>query len=112
MTSNYIGSSILGMQNVIGIRTLRRGVNESLVRVSRGETIVVARHGYPIAIIRPLIGDETGRRVSVTTFRRNLRRTLAVTRRRAIVLTWYGDEAAVVAPVPPDFELRNAEESA
>jgi hypothetical protein len=48
----------------------------------------------------------------VTTFRRNLRRTLAVTRRRAIVLTWYGDEAAVVAPVPPDFELRNAEESA
>ena len=103
---------MLDMQNVIGIRTLRRGVNESLVRVSRGETIVVARHGHPIAIIRPLTGDETGRRVSVTTFRRNLRRTLAVTRRRAIVLTWYGDEAAVVAPVPPDFELDNEEESA
>src|ERR1019366_6789560 len=80
LTSNHIGSSILGMQNVIGIRTLRRGVNESLVRVSRGETIVVARHGHPLAIIRPLTGDETGRRVSVTTFRRNLRRTLAVTR--------------------------------
>jgi antitoxin (DNA-binding transcriptional repressor) of toxin-antitoxin stability system len=100
------------MHNVIGIRTLRRGVNESLVRVSRGETIVVARHGHPIAIIRPLAGDETGRRVSVTTFRRNLRRTLAVARRRSIVLTWYGDVAAVVAPVPPNLKLENEKESA
>ncbi len=100
------------MQNVIGIRTLRRQVNESLVRVARGETIVVARHGRPIAIIRPLGDGETGRRVSVTTFRRNLRRALAVTRRRPIVLTWYGDGAAVVAPVPPELELDDEEESA
>lgn len=100
------------MQNVIGIRTLRRRVSESLVRVSRGETIVVARHGHPIAIIRPLADAETGRRVSVTTFRRNLRRALIVTRRRPIVLTWYGDSAAVVAPVPPEFELDDEAESA
>ena len=100
------------MKNVIGIRTLRRQVNESLVRVARGETIVVARHGHPIAIIRPIGDGETGRRVSVTTFRRNLRRALVVTRRRPIVLTWYGDGAAVVAPVPPEFELDDEEESA
>jgi hypothetical protein len=31
------------MQNVIGIRTLRRGVNEALLRVARGETIVLVR---------------------------------------------------------------------
>jgi antitoxin (DNA-binding transcriptional repressor) of toxin-antitoxin stability system len=73
---------------------------------------VIVRHGRPIAIIRPLRADETAHRISVTTFRRNLRRTLAVTRRRAIVLTWYGDGAAVVAPVPPDFELEDEEESA
>ncbi len=101
-----------GMQNVIGIRSLRRGVSESLVRVGRGETIVVVRHGRPIAIIRPLTADETAHRISVTTFRRNLRRTLAVTRRRAIVLTWYGDGAAVIAPVPPDLQLNDEEESA
>ncbi len=81
-----------------------------MVRVGRGETIVVVRHGRPIAIIRPLAEDETAHRISVTTFRRNLRRTLAVTRRRAIVLTWYGDSAAVVAPVPTDFELAEDEE--
>lgn len=101
-----------GMQNVIGVRTLRRRVSESLVRVSRGETIVVVRHGQPIAIIRPLVDDESGRRVSVTTFRRNLRRALIVTRRRPIVLTWYGDSAAVVAPVPPELELDDEEASA
>ena len=55
--------------------------------------------------MRPLEDGETGRRVSVTTFRRNLRRALVVTRRRPIVLTWYGDGAAVVAPVPPDLEI-------
>jgi prevent-host-death family protein len=100
------------MQNVIGIRTLRRRVNESLVRVARGETIVVARHGRPIAIIRPLHAGEAGRAISVTTFRRNLRRTLAVTKRRPIVLTWYGDSAAVVAPVPRDFQIHEEEDSA
>ena len=42
------------MQNVIGIRTLRRGVNEALLRVARGETIVLVRHGHPVAILRPL----------------------------------------------------------
>lgn len=99
-----------GMQNAIGIRDLRRQVNRSLVRVARGETIVVVRNGRPIAIIRPLRDCETGRRVSVTTFRRNLRRALVVTQRRPIVLTWYGDGAAVVAPVPPDFELDDNEE--
>jgi antitoxin (DNA-binding transcriptional repressor) of toxin-antitoxin stability system len=93
------------MQNVIGVRTLRRQVNESLLRVAHGETIVIARHGRPVAIMRPLTDGDTGRRVSVTTFRRNLRRALVVTRRRPIVLTWYGDGAAVVAPVPPDLEI-------
>lgn len=83
-----------------------------MVRVGRGETIVIVRHGHPIAIIRPLAADDTARRISVTTFRRNLRRTLAVTRRRAIVLTWYGDGAAVVAPVPSDLKLDDEEESA
>jgi len=100
------------MQNVIGIRTLRRRVNESLLRVARGETVIIVRHGRPIAIIRPLTEGDTARRISVTTFRQNLRRTLAITRRRAIVLTWYGDGAAVVAPVPPDLEITDEEESA
>lgn len=100
------------MQNVIGIRTLRRRVNESLLRVARGETVIIVRHGRPIAIIRPLTEGDTARRISVTTFRQNLRRTLAITRRRAIVLTWYGDGAAVVAPVPPDLEISDEEESA
>jgi prevent-host-death family protein len=101
-----------GMQNVIGIRTLRRRVTESLVRVARGETVVIVRHGHPIAIMRPLKDGERAQRISVTTFRQNLRRTLAVTRRRAIVLTWYGDGAAVVAPVPPDLDISEEEESA
>lgn len=100
------------MQNVIGIRPLRRRVNESLLRVARGETVIIVRHGRPIAIIRPLTEGDTARRISVTTFRQNLRRTLAITRRRAIVLTWYGDGAAVVAPVPPDLEITDEEESA
>ena len=98
------------MKNVIGVRTLRRQVNESLLRVARGETIVIARHGRPVAIMRPITDGDTGRRVSVTTFRRNLRRALVVTRRRPIVLTWYGDGAAVLAPVPPELELEYEED--
>ena len=73
LTSDHIRLSMPHMQNVIGIRSLRRRVSESLVRVGRGETIVVVRHGRPIAIIRPLVADETAHRISVTTFRRNLR---------------------------------------
>jgi prevent-host-death family protein len=93
------------MHNVIGVRSLRRRVSESLVRVSRGETIVIVRHGRPVAILRPVAADDFARRISVTTFRRNLRRTLVVTRRRPIMLSWYGDNVAVVAPVPPDLEF-------
>ena len=98
------------MQNVIGIRTLRRGVNEALLRVARGETIVLVRHGRPVAILRPLGEGELYRRVSVTTFRRNLRRAVLVSHRRPITLTWYGDGAAVLAPVPPELELEYAED--
>lgn len=98
------------MQNVIGIRTLRRGVNEALLRVARGQTIVLVRHGRPVAILRPLADGETHRRISVTTFRRNLRRAVVVSHRRPLMLTWYGDGAAVLAPVPPDLELEFEED--
>ena len=98
------------MQNVIGIRTLRRSVNEALLRVARGETMVLVRHGHPVAILRPLGDGETHRRISVTTFRRNLRRAVLVSRRRPLMLTWYGDGAAVLEPVPPDLELEYEED--
>ncbi len=98
------------MQNVIGIRTLRRSVNEALLRVARGETMVLVRHGHPVAILRPLGDGETHRRVSVTTFRRHLRRAVLVSRRRPLMLTWYGDGAAVLEPVPPDLELEYEED--
>ena len=98
------------MQNVIGVRSLRRRVSESLLRVARGETVVVVRHGRPIAILRPAVAGDTGRRISVTTFRDNLRRALAVSRRRAVVLTWYGDVAAVIVPAPPDLVIEDEED--
>jgi antitoxin (DNA-binding transcriptional repressor) of toxin-antitoxin stability system len=95
------------MQNVVGIRGFRRRVSESIVRVGRGETVVVVRHGRPVAIMRPAETADTGRRISVTTFRGNLRRALAVTRRRPLLLTWYGESAAILE-APPDgigFEI-------
>ena len=98
------------MQNVIGIRTLRRGVNGALLRVARGETILLVRHGHPVAVLRPLGEGEAHRRISVTTFRRNMRRAVVVSRRRPLMLTWYGDVAAVLAPVPPDVALEYEED--
>ena len=46
----------------------------------------------------------------MTTFRRNLRRAVVVSHRRPLMLTWYGDGAAVLAPVPPDLELEYEED--
>ena len=98
------------MQNVIGIRTLRRGINEALLRVARGETILVVRHGHPVAILRPLGEGESHRRLSVTTFRRNLRRAVLVSGRRPLMLTWYGDGAAVLEPVPQAIQEQYEED--
>ncbi len=91
------------MECVVDTATLRRQASEYVSRASAGETILVLRRGRPAAILRPAIPGERAPRVTVSTFRRTLRAALRTARSRPVVLTWWGGEAAVVAPVPAEL---------
>lgn len=91
------------MDSVVAIRSLRARVADYVERAQDGEEFVVVRHGRPVAILRPRISGERVVRLPVGTFRTNLRRALLIARRRPVLLTWRGQPAAVVAPLPDDF---------
>ena len=93
------------MDQTIASGSLRRQPGECLTRASRGETFVILRHGHPVAILRPPAGDEAFARRSATMLWRNLRDLIAEARREAVVITWYGEGAAVLEPLPPDWHF-------
>ena len=91
------------MENVVTIRFLRARVADYVARAQQGEEFIVVRHERPVAILRPRAPGERVVRLPVGTFRSNLRRALLVARRRPVLLTWRGQPAAVVGPLPDDF---------
>jgi antitoxin (DNA-binding transcriptional repressor) of toxin-antitoxin stability system len=94
---------------VVTVRTLRRRMAEFALRVNRGESIVVYRHGHPWALLRQPFPDEdlAGRTQSITAFRRDLRRDLLRARRRPLRLTWRDEPLdVVVCAVPREFRSR------
>ena len=92
------------MGRVVTIRFLRRRLSDYVERAAAGETILVLRHGHPIAVLRPPDGDERLARLPVNTLRTNIREALQIARRRPVLLTWRGSAAAVVAPAPEDVD--------
>ena len=104
MNSAVAGGSVVGMEQTIPSGALRRQPGICLARVSRGETFVVLRHGRPIAILRPPKDDEVCERRSATLLWRNIRDLLAEGRRKAVLITWYGEGSAVLEPLPADWE--------
>ena len=91
------------MECAIDTATLRRQASEYVGRASAGETILILRRGRPAAILRPPVPGERATRLPVSTFRRTLRAALRAARSRPVLLTWWGGEAAVVAPVPAEI---------
>jgi prevent-host-death family protein len=91
------------MEKIVSVRFLRLRVADYVARVQGGEQFVICRHGRPIAVLRSRVDGERVVRVPVETFRSNLRRALVIARRRPVLLTWRGEPAAIVGPLPSDF---------
>jgi antitoxin (DNA-binding transcriptional repressor) of toxin-antitoxin stability system len=104
LNSAAAGGSVVGMEQTIPSGALRRQPGICLARVSRGETFVVLRHGHPIAILRPPKDHEVCERRSATLLWRNIRDLLAEGRRKAVLITWYGEGSAVLEPLPADWQ--------
>lgn len=93
------------MEETISTGSLRRQAGACLARVSRGDTLVVLRHGHPVAILRPPRAREACISGQATLLWRNLRDLMAAARREPVLITWYGDVMAVLAALPPDSAL-------
>jgi antitoxin (DNA-binding transcriptional repressor) of toxin-antitoxin stability system len=88
------------MEETISMDSLRRQAGACLARVSRGDSFVVLRHGHPVAILRPPQAMEVSKRGAANLLRRNLRDLMAAARREPVLITWYGDEMAVLEHLP------------
>jgi antitoxin (DNA-binding transcriptional repressor) of toxin-antitoxin stability system len=89
------------MEETISMDSLRRQAGVCLARVSRGDSFVVLRYGHPVAILRPPQAMEGSKRGAANLLRRNLRDLIAAARREPVLITWYGDEIAVIERLPP-----------
>jgi len=92
------------VEQTISSGSLRRQAGACLARVSRGDTLVVLRHGHPVAVLRPPRSLETRRSRAATFLWRNFGDVMAAARRDPVLITWYGDGMAVLEPVPAGWE--------
>lgn len=92
------------MEQTISSGLLRRRPGAFLAKVSRGDTFVVLRHGRPVAILRAPRASEVCTSGTATLLWRNLRDVIAAARREPVLITWYGDEVAVLEPLRPGSE--------
>ena len=79
---------------------LRHRIGECVSRAARGETFLVIRYSEPIAVLRPRRSGDLFESFRVTEFWRDFPRVLAKAREGGVLITWYSDAAAVLAPVP------------
>ena len=72
--------------------------------------MLVMRNSRLVAILRPPKPGEIIPRHSVRDLHRHASRLLRAAEERPLVIIWYGQRAAVLAPIPP--ELAEAEQAA
>ena len=99
------------MQPMVTTRELRRDILDLAERASEGESIVVLRHGEPVALLRKARPEESMRRMPIERFRRNIARSLRQAEVQPQLITWHGREslvltslAVVLSPVPPELK--------
>jgi antitoxin (DNA-binding transcriptional repressor) of toxin-antitoxin stability system len=87
---------------------LRHRIGECVARAARGETFVVIRYSQPIAVLRPRRPGDAFESFRVTEFWRDFPKVLAKARQGGVLITWYSDAVAVLAPVPSDWRRGEA----
>ena len=87
---------------------LRHRIGECVARAARGESFVVIRYSQPIAVLRPRQPGDLFETLRVTEFWREFPRVLAKARQGGVLITWYSDAVAVLAPVPTDWRRGEA----
>jgi len=99
------------MQPIVTTRELRRDILDLAERAAEGESIVVLRHGEPVALLRKARPEENMRRMPIERFRRNIAKSLRQAERQPQLITWHGREslvltslAVVLSPVPPELK--------
>jgi antitoxin (DNA-binding transcriptional repressor) of toxin-antitoxin stability system len=92
------------MEHLIDSDTFRQRPSDCVARAARGEVFIVCSYGRPVALLGPRTGDDPSLRLSATALWRESRRSLAIARRRPVLITWRGQAVAVLRPVPPDVE--------
>ena len=99
------------MQPIVTTRELRRDILDLAERASEGESIVVLRHGTPVALLRKARPEENMKRMPIERFRRNIAKSLRQAERQPQLITWHGREslvltslAVVLSPVPPELK--------
>jgi antitoxin (DNA-binding transcriptional repressor) of toxin-antitoxin stability system len=91
------------MHQVVTTRELRTDILDLAARASHGESIVVMRHGRPVALLRQALPEENMRQLGIESFRRHIARSLRQAERRPHLITWHGRESVVLAPLPPEL---------
>ncbi len=107
LKSRQPGGTVEGMEEVKSA-DLRHRIGECVSRAARGETFLVIRYSQPIAVLRPRRPDDTFDSLRVTEFWRDFPRVLAKAREGGVLITWYSDVAAVLAPVPDGWHRGEA----
>ncbi len=97
------------MEQLISSAKFRHQAGECITRAARGETFVILLYGRPVAVLRPRAEGEAYESLTTTAVWRDLRRVLARARREPVLITWYSDALAVLAPVPAGW--RRGDES-
>lgn len=101
------GGTVAGMEEVKSA-DLRHRIGECVSRAARGETFLVIRYSEPIAVLRPRRPDDAFESLRVTEFWRDFPTVLSKARRGGVLITWYSDAAAVLAPVPDGWHRGEA----
>jgi antitoxin (DNA-binding transcriptional repressor) of toxin-antitoxin stability system len=90
------------MEQLIDSDVFRQRPSDCVARAARGEVFIVCFYGRPVALLGPRTGDDPSLRLSATALWRNSRKSLAIARRRPVLITWRGQAVAVMRPVPRD----------
>ena len=96
------------MEQTISTVSICRQPDACLARVSRGDKVLVLRHGHPTAVLRPSQDREAFRSCMATLPWRNLC-SLEPTHREPVLITRCGDGMAVLEPLSPasDWEAES-----
>ena len=87
---------------------LRHRVGECVARAARGETFVVIRYSDPIALLRPRRPEDDFESFRITEVWRDFPKVLARAQRGGVLITWYSDAVAVLAPLPEPWHRGEA----